>query len=87
MSSVRHWALVSATAALILVGPIIAFMLVIAAELLIDVVRKGGATAVIAGFAGAIGWILFLRVSRPKLAAHARSEEASDTSAVAAPSV
>jgi hypothetical protein len=45
MSSVRNWALVSATAALILFGPIIAFVVVIAAEIPVNVVRENSRSA------------------------------------------
>ena len=59
VSNVRIWAVASAIAALILLSPIVAFLMVITAEMLIDVVIQGRATAVCAVAAGAIGWALF----------------------------
>jgi hypothetical protein len=59
MSNVRNWALGSAIVALILLGPVLAFFVVIAAEMLTDVLTKEGVTAVCIVAAGAIGWGLF----------------------------
>ena len=65
MSNLRNWALGSAVMALILLGPIIAFLVVIGAQMLRDVVTTPGVTAVCVVTAGAIGWGL-LRPSRPQ---------------------
>jgi positive regulator of sigma E activity len=51
--------------ALVLLGPIIAFFVVIAAEMLTDVLTKEVMTAVCIVAAGAIGWRLF-RSYRPQ---------------------
>ena len=59
MSGVRNLAVKSGIAALILASPTIAFLLAIAAELLVDLLIEAGATAVSAIAVGAIGWVLF----------------------------
>jgi hypothetical protein len=59
MRNVRNWAVASAIAALILLSPIVAFLMVITAEMLIDVVIEARATAICAAAAGALGWALF----------------------------
>jgi hypothetical protein len=59
MGNLPNWAVGSSTIVLILLGPIIAFFVVIAAEMLTDVLTKEGTTAVCIVAAGAIGWRLF----------------------------
>ena len=66
VSNVRNWAEASAIVALILLSPIVAFLMVITAEMLIDVVIEARVTAICAAAAGAIGWALF-RKNRPRL--------------------
>jgi hypothetical protein len=58
VSNVRNWAVVSAVSALILLSPIMAFLIVISAEMLIDVVMEARVTAICAVAAGAMGWLL-----------------------------
>ena len=72
VSNVRIWATASAIVALILLSPIVAFLMVITAEMLIDVVIQGSATAICAAAAGAIGWALF-RKNRPHLKVESQS--------------
>ena len=55
---VRNYAVGSAIAALILLGPVAAFLMVIAAEMLIDLLIAGGTSAVCAVAAGSIGLVL-----------------------------
>jgi hypothetical protein len=59
MSNLPNWVIGSAVMALILLGPMIAFFVVITAEMLPDVLTKEGMTAVCIVAAGAIGWGLF----------------------------
>jgi hypothetical protein len=66
VSNVRNWAVAAAIAALILLSPIVAFLMVITAEMLIDVVIEARVTAICAAAAGAIGWALF-RKNHPHL--------------------
>jgi hypothetical protein len=61
---VGNWAVESAVAALILISPIVAFLMVITAEMLIDVVIEARATAICAAAAGAIGLALFRKNRR-----------------------
>jgi hypothetical protein len=67
MSSVRDWAAGSVIVALILLSPIVAFLVVIAAEMLIDLVIEVGAAAVCVVAAGAIGLVLLRKYGwRPR---------------------
>jgi hypothetical protein len=85
MSNVRNWAVVSAIAALVLLSPVVAFLIVITAEMLIDVVTEVGATSVCAAAAGAIGWVLF-RKHRPRVKVTPQSgqEQVCDEAAIVA---
>ena len=74
MSNLRNWALGSAVMALILLGPIIVFLVVIGAEMLCDMVATRGVTAVCVVAAGAIGWGL-LRPFRPRSNGHQLGSE------------
>jgi hypothetical protein len=65
MSNLPNWAIGSAVMALVLLGPIIAFFVVIAAEMLTDALTKEGVTAACIVAAGAVGWGLF-RSYRPQ---------------------
>jgi hypothetical protein len=58
MGNVRSWASGVLVAALILLGPIIAFVMAIAAEMLTDLVTKAGATAIWPVVAAAMAWVL-----------------------------
>jgi hypothetical protein len=61
MSSVRDWTTGFAVIGTILLGPIIAFLTVVAAEVLIDFLKERAviaALAVCAVVAGMIGWVL-----------------------------
>jgi hypothetical protein len=57
MGNVRNWASSIITAALILLAPVIGFAVVVAAEMMTDLVAKMGATAVWPA-AGVMGWVL-----------------------------
>ena len=61
MSNVRNWASTFIVAALILLAPIIAFVVVITAEMLTDLVAKMGDNAVWPVAAGVMGWALLRR--------------------------
>jgi hypothetical protein len=74
MSSLRNWGFGSAVTALILLGPIIAFLVVIGAEMLCDVVATRGVKAVSVVSAAAIGWGL-LRPFRPQSNRHQLGSE------------
>jgi hypothetical protein len=59
MRSVRNWAVGSAIVGLILLGPFVAFLVVIAAEILIDVLIEAGVPVVLCLVtAGVLGWVL-----------------------------
>ena len=55
---IRNYAFGSLITALILLSPVVAFLMVIAAEMLIDLLMVGGTSAVCAVAAGGIGLVL-----------------------------
>ena len=86
MSGVRNWAAGSALTALILLSPVVAFLMVITAEMLIDVLMEARATAVGIVAAGAIGGVIFRKMSpHREVAAQLGSQEEPDETAIAAP--
>jgi len=86
MSSVRSWAAGSAIAAVILLTPVIAFLMVITSEVLIDFVIEARMAAACIAAAGAISWFLFRRrTPRPGMAVQSGSEEETGRTTVAAP--
>jgi membrane protein implicated in regulation of membrane protease activity len=84
MSGARNSTLRSGIAALILLSPVVALLVVIAAEILIDVVLAVGVLAVCAIAAAVIGWVIFRRVSSDPELAH-QSEPETEETAVATP--
>jgi hypothetical protein len=60
MSNLRTWAKWSVVAAVLLLSPVLAFLMVIAVEALIDLVLEVGVPAMLDVMAvGAIVWVLF----------------------------
>ena len=89
MSSLRAWAAWSVISAVLLLSPVFAFLMAIAAEILIDLLVETGAPAILDLVAvGAIGWVLFRKMSPwPKGAPlFADDDEVLDEPAIAAPS-
>jgi hypothetical protein len=85
VSSVRNWAVGAAIAALILFSPIVAFLMVIVAEMAVDLLMVAGGPADCTIAAGVIGWVLFRRYGiRPEIP-QSGSEQVSDEAAIAAP--
>jgi hypothetical protein len=67
MSGVRNWAVGLVIAALFLLSPAVAFLMAIAAEVVIDLMMEAGLAAICAVVAGVIGWVLFRkRASHPE---------------------
>jgi len=58
VNPIRNYAFGSAITALILLSPVVAFLMAIAAEMLIDLLMVGGTSAVCAVAAGGIGLVL-----------------------------
>jgi hypothetical protein len=58
MSNFRDWASAAVIAALILLAPIIAFAVVVAAEMLGDLAARAGPNAIWPAVAGAMAWVL-----------------------------
>jgi hypothetical protein len=59
MSNVGNWTSAAVVAALILLAPIIAFAVVVAAEMLGDLMARAGPTVIWPAVAGAMAWVLF----------------------------
>ena len=76
MSNLRNWASGALVAALILLGPIIAFVVVVAAEMLTDLVTKVGATVIWPAVAGAMAWVLLRKFGGQPHKSQFRSEGA-----------
>ena len=85
MGSVRNWAAGSAIVALILLSPIVAFLVVIVAEMLIDLVMEVGVPVVCVVAAAVIGWVLFRRMSSDPELAHQSEPETEETAIAAQP--
>jgi hypothetical protein len=85
MRSIRNWPAVASIAALILLCPVVAFLMIIAAEALIDGLMEVWVTGICAVAAVAIGRTLFRRLlRRPAIALQAGTERVSDEGAIAA---
>jgi hypothetical protein len=84
VNPIRNYAFGSVIAALILLSPVIAFVMVIAAEMLIDLLMMGGTSAVCAVAAG-IGLVLFRRFwRRPEVVHQSEPEPLSGNTSIAA---
>ena len=62
MSDVRNWASGFIVAALVLLAPIIAFVVVVAAEVLTDLLARLGPPVVWPVAAAALGWVLLRKL-------------------------
>ena len=58
MNNVQNWASAAVVGALILLAPIIAFAVVVMAEMLGDLMARAGPTVIWPAVAGAMGWVL-----------------------------
>jgi hypothetical protein len=58
MSTARSWASTAVVASLILLAPIIAFAVVVAVEMLGDLMARAGPAAIWPAVAGAMAWVL-----------------------------
>ena len=84
---IRNYAFRSVIMALILLSPVIGFLMVIAAEMLIDLLMVGGTSAVCAVAAGSIGLVLSRKLwRRPKIVHQSEPEPVfGNTSIASAP--
>lgn len=87
MGSPPTWAAWSVVFAVLLLTSTLPLLMVIAIEILIDLLMELGVPALLAVAVGAIGWFLFRKMSpRPDVAPlSADDEEALDEPAIAAP--
>ena len=82
---IRNYAFGSVIATLILLSPVFAFLVIIAAEMLIDLLIVGGTSAVCAVAAGGIGLVLSRRLwRRPKVVHQSEPEPVSGDTSIAA---
>ena len=85
VNPIRHYAFRSVITALILFSPVIAFLMVIAAEMLIDLLMVGDTSAVCAVAASGIGLVLSRRFwRRPQVVHQSEPEPVSGKTAIAA---
>jgi hypothetical protein len=85
MGSVRAWLAWSAVGGIVLVSPMLAFLMVIASEVLIDGVMGAGVTWVSAIAIGAVGCALFRRILSSEIPWQPGSDEVSAAPPVGAP--
>ena len=71
--------------ALILLSPVVAFLMVMTTEVLIEGLLEAGVTAVSAIVIGAFGCVLFRRILRAETARQSGSKEVCEAPPVAAP--
>ena len=76
MSNVQNWASTAVVASLILLAPIIAFVVVVTAEILGDLMARAGATAIWPVVAGAMAWVLLRKFGGQPHTSRLRSEGA-----------
>jgi len=76
MSNVRNWAFGLGVAVLILCGPTIALLVLMASEMVTDLLMKAGAAPVSIFAAGAVGWVLLRKYGGPPHTSQLRSEGA-----------
>ena len=74
MSNIRNWASGVLVAALILLGPVIAFVMIVTAEMATDLVTRLGATWPLA--AVAVGWLLLRKFGGQTKTSQLRSKGA-----------
>ena len=85
VNPIRNYAFGSVITALILLSPVLAFLVIIAAEMLIDLLIVGGTSAVCAVAAGGIGLVLSRRLwRRPKVVHQSEPEPVSGNTSIAA---
>jgi hypothetical protein len=86
MSSLRTWAAGSVIVALILLSPMIAFLMVLVAEMQIDLLMEAGTRPTAPSSPGAIGWVLYRKFwPHPKVTPQWELEQEPDEAAIAAP--
>jgi hypothetical protein len=76
MNNVRNWASAAVVAGLILLAPIIAFVVVVMAEMLGDLMARAGPTAIWPAVAGAMAWVLLRKFGGQPQTSRLRSEGA-----------
>src|SRR5262249_5384682 len=84
VNPIRNYTFGSVIAALVLLSPVITFLVVIAAEMLIDLLIVGATSAVCALAAGGIGLVLYRKFwRRPEVVYQSESEPVSGKTSIA----
>jgi hypothetical protein len=76
MSNVRHWASAMVIAGLLVLAPIMGLVAIVTVEMLGDLVRHAGATAIWPVIAGAMAWVLLRKFAGQSHTPRLRSEGA-----------
>jgi hypothetical protein len=76
MRDLRNWASALATAAVILLAPIIGFAMLVTGEMLTDLLAKLGPPVVWPAVAAALGWVLLRKFGGQTQTSRLRSEGA-----------
>jgi hypothetical protein len=85
INPIRNYAFGSVITALVLLSPVLALLVVIAAEMLIDLLMVGGMSAVCTVAAGGIGLVLSRKFwRRPEVVRQSEPEPVSGKTAIAA---
>jgi hypothetical protein len=88
VNPIRNYAFGSVITALILLSPVVAFVMVIAAEMLIDFLMVGGTSAVCAVAAGGVGFALSRKFwRRPQVVHQSKPELVPGETSIAAASM
>jgi hypothetical protein len=85
MRNLRTWVAWSIGAGVFLVSPVLAFSMVLAAEMAVDGLMEAGVIEVCAVAIGAVGCVLFRRILRAEIARQSGSTELCEALPIAAP--
>jgi hypothetical protein len=85
MRNVRTWVAWSIAAGVLLVSPVLAFLMVMAAEMAVDGLMEMGVTEASAIAIGVVGCVLFRRILRSETAQLSGSKEVCEALPIAAP--
>jgi hypothetical protein len=85
MRNLRTWVAWSIAAGGLLVSPVLAFLMIIAAEMAVDGLMEAGVAEVCAIAIGVVGCVLFHRILRSEIAQLSEAKEVCGAPPIAAP--
>jgi hypothetical protein len=85
MRNLRTWVAWSIAAGVLLVSPVLAFLMVMAAEIAVDGLMEAGVIGVSATAIGAVGCVLFRRILRSEALRQSGSTGVCEAPPIAAP--